>query len=211
MAKNTNNQGFTLNELLVIVGIIAIISMVLLRNINPLQQFFRGYDTVRRNDLQKLKTAFENYFSDNDCYPDPDVLTQCNSNVLEPYLDKIPCDPSSGEPYEIYSLPVDSSCPQKYSIYGDITSSLDSRGDDITYCPKTIAVSSVDMNYLDIINGCSGTQLCQTIYGCRNGACVIIAEDSIPTCSPNSCDPTCGVDCTKKNRRNQYTNECRAI
>jgi len=212
--KNKNlkiNSGFTLSEVLIVVTLIVILSLGVLLAMNPLSQFLKGYDSVRKADLSKLKTAFENYYSDHDCYPSQSILSQCGSAALAPYLDIVPCDPNTKEPYELYLLPVDSSCAQKFAIYADLSSTVDARGDNIKYCPDTIAVASTDMNYTDIIKGCSGTQLCQTIYGCKNGACVVVAEDSIPACSPNSCDPTCGVDCSKKNRRGAYTNECRAI
>lgn len=204
-------RGFTLVEVMIVVSIIVILALLLLFGLNPLQQFFRGYDTVRKNDLAKLKSAFENYYNDHDCYPDKSVLTKCESNALDPYLDKIPCDPSTKEPYDIYLLPADSSCPQKFAIYANLSSTVDVRGDLITYCPDTTAVYSADMNNTEVIKGCSGQELCQTIYGCKNGACVVVALDSLPACSPNSCDPNCGVDCSKKNRRGAYANECREI
>lgn len=208
---NKKHQGFTLVEIMIVVSLIVIIAIALLGGINPLQQFFRGYDTVRKSDLAKLKSAFENYYNDHNCYPDQSILAQCGSNALDPYLDRIPCDPNTKQAYEIYLLPADSSCPQKFAIYANLSSTVDIRGDLITYCPDTAAVYSADMNYTEVIKGCSGQQLCQTIYGCKNGACVVVALDSIPSCSPNSCDPNCGVDCTKKNRRGAYTNECREI
>lgn len=206
-----NNRAFTLTEVLIVITLIVILSLAALLTMDPLNQFFRGYDAVRKSDLAKLKTAFENYYADHDCYPSQALLSQCGSTALDPYLDKIPCDPNTKEPYELYLLPADSSCAQKFAIYANLSSSSDNQGNDITYCKDTIAVSSSDMNYLDVVRGCSNTQMCQTMYGCKSGACVIIAEDSIPTCSPNSCDPTCGVDCAKLNRRGAFTNECRAF
>lgn len=213
MCNSASNKksGFTLTEVLVVVSLIAIIATAIILSLDPMKQFFKGYDTVRKNDLAKIKTAFENYYNDHDCYPDKSVLSMCGSNVLEPYLDKIPCDPGTQEPYEVYMLPVDSSCVQKFAIYASLNSDNDNQGDLIQYCPNTIAAASADMNYTEIIKGCSGQELCQTIYGCRNGACVVVALDSVPSCSPNSCDPDCGVDCSRKNRRGQYTNECREI
>lgn len=209
--KIKTNSGFTLTEVLIVITLLVILSLGVLLTMDPITQFFRGYDTVRKSDLQKLKTAYENYYTDHDCYPPDTVLSQCGTGALEPYLDKIPCDPSTKEAYTVYTLPDGSSCNQKYAIYAELNNSNDVQSDDITYCYGTIAVASTDMNNVDIIRGCSGNQLCQTIYGCRSGACVVIAEDSVPTCSPNSCDPTCGVDCSKKNRRGAYTNECRAF
>jgi prepilin-type N-terminal cleavage/methylation domain-containing protein len=212
MSQNSRfNRGFTLAELLVVVTIIVIIALGLLMTINPFIQFLKGYDTVRRSDLNKLKTAFENYYSEHDCYPDQTILSQCGSSALSPYLDIVPCDPTSKEPYKVKILPANTSCPQKFSIYANISNTADVKANEIKYCKNTIAASSPDMNYVDIVNGCSGIQLCKIMYGCVRGTCSIIAQDSIPTCSPNSCDPTCGTDCSKKNRKGAYTNECKAF
>lgn len=202
------HQGFTLAEITIVVSILVILSLAILRSLDPIKQFFKGYDSVRKSDLAKLKSAFENYYSDHDCYPSQSILSQCGSAALTPYMDKIPCDPS-GDPYKVYLLPEDSSCPQRFSVYANLSFSSDKQGDDIVFCPQTIAAYSTDMNYLDVIKGCSNQSLCKTMYGCINGACVVVAEDSIPSCSPSSCDPTCGVDCSKKNRKGQYANACR--
>ena len=70
LEMNRKHQGFTLVEIMIVVSLIVIIAIALLGGINPLQQFFRGYDTVRKSDLAKLKSAFENYYNDHDCYSD---------------------------------------------------------------------------------------------------------------------------------------------
>jgi len=84
-------------ELLAIVAIVAILILALmlfLRNQNS-----RGYDARRKADLEMIETAFEDYFNDNGCYPDPDILNICGDKSFQPYLESIPCDPVSGKPY----------------------------------------------------------------------------------------------------------------
>jgi len=203
------SKGFTLAEILIVVSILVVLSLAVLMAINPFTQFLRGYDTVRRADLNKLRTAFENYYGDHNCYPSQSLLSQCGSSALAPYLDKIPCDPGTKAPYKLNLLPAAGACPQKYAIYASLANAVDTRGDDIAYCKDTIVVSSTDMKYLDIVNGCSGIQLCTTMYGCRNGACVVLFQDSVPTCGIAYCTSNCnGINCSLKNRRGSYTNEC---
>jgi prepilin-type N-terminal cleavage/methylation domain-containing protein len=209
MATN-NHKAFTLPELLVVVALVAIIASALLTTINPFTQYLRGYDTVRRDDLTRLRTAFENYYIDHDCFPSNELLSQCGSNALAPYLDKVPCDPGTKQPYTLLSLPENSSCSQKFAIYSELANKADTRGDFIEYCKDTIAVSSADMAYLDIIKGCSDIEVCQSMYGCRNGTCTLLFEDAIPTCGIVYCNSNCNnKNCAQKNGRGAYINECR--
>lgn len=211
MKKLNNQKGFTLTEVLVVITILVIIGLAALINFDPLQQFFKGYDTIRKNDLSTLKTAFENYYADKQCYPPETILTQCGSNSLSPYLEKIPCDPN-GQPYTGHFLPEESenTCPQNYAIYASLSNKVDTQGDNLEYCENTLAVTSPGMTSNDTISGCSDVTLCYEMYGCRNGACTLLFQDTLPTCGFTYCDSNCnGVNCSQKNRRGSYVNECR--
>lgn len=90
-------SGFTMIELLVAVAIIALLILVfmfLMRN-----QKARGSDARRKADLENIKTSFEDYYNDNDCYPPDDVLDVCGDKSFSPYLREIPCDPMTKKPY----------------------------------------------------------------------------------------------------------------
>lgn len=206
----TRKNGFTLSEVLVTVTILVILSMTVLIGLNPLIQIFRGYDARRKSDLYKLKNAFESYYVDHDCYPATDVLQMCGSNILDPYLKVIPCDPQDGTPYSLTLIPSDSVCPQQYAIYSTLMRPGDSQA-NIPDCPQIMAVTSPNMSYVDIVEGCSAIELCPAYYGCSNGMCTSVARDRKPTCAPNYCDPDCGgVNCAKK-VRGKYVNECVAF
>lgn len=205
-----NHKAFTLAEILIVISIIIILAIALLLTINPFTQFLRGYDTVRRNDLSKLHTAFENYFADHNCYPTAAMIAQCGSSALAPYLDKVPCDPSTRAPYKLRLLPEGTGCAQKYAVYADLANTKDIRGDLISYCKDTVTVASSDMTYLEIVEGCSRISICQNMYGCRNGACVLLFEDTTPTCGVVYCRSNCnGKDCSFKNPDGSYRYECR--
>ena len=59
--KISNKKGFTLLELLIVIGIIAILSIVLVIMINPSEMFKKARDSQRMSDLATLKTAIEVY------------------------------------------------------------------------------------------------------------------------------------------------------
>ena len=90
-------KGFTLTELLIVIAIIMLLVLLVLLNINT--QLFKGRDTRRKADLNRIQKAFEEYFNDRQCYPFEEVLQSCGSDNLAPYLRKVPCDPVGNEPY----------------------------------------------------------------------------------------------------------------
>lgn len=63
------NKGFTLIELIVVVGILAILSTFLLTVLNPFEQFKKAQDARRKSDLAQIQKALETYYQDNTAYP----------------------------------------------------------------------------------------------------------------------------------------------
>ena len=197
------HKGFTLAELLIVITIILILGLVLLVGINPLAQIFKGYDARRRADLNKIKIGLEAYYSDHECYPQFDrdsegkITYVCDSDFLKPYIDKMPCDPNSHKPYNIYLVPENSVCPQQYSVYAQVYSFFDRNATKIEKCDSTIAVFSSGMNLGDINYGCSGTTICSEHFGCKDGYCQKLSGYEDPGCTTNyPCLRDCGgVDC----------------
>ena len=56
-----NKQGFTLLELLIVIGIIAILSVILILVLNPAETLKKSRDVQRISDLNTLKTAIGIY------------------------------------------------------------------------------------------------------------------------------------------------------
>lgn len=190
-------RGFTLMELTIVVSILAILALIILLGLNPMSQINKGFDSRRRNDLHKLKIAFEDYYADHDCYPPKTVLEQCGSAILKPYLSVIPCDPNDGSPYDMKIIPDNSVCPQQYAIYAPILSFYDKDVNEIPGCPQTLAVSSPNMTSKDLAVGCGAPELCYYLYGCVNGACVQVGEANQAACGPTWCYPDCsGNNCS---------------
>lgn len=66
--RKTNQKGFTIIELLVVIVIIGILVALALPQLFAAQA--RGRDADRKNDMKNLQQKLETYFNDNDAYPE---------------------------------------------------------------------------------------------------------------------------------------------
>lgn len=108
-------RGFTLMELVITVAVILVLILLALLVLNPKASIDKAYDAHRKKDLENLKIAFENYYSDYACYPIQEQINNCDSNDLDPYIKEIPCDPVLNIPYELIAEPA--SCPINFIAY----------------------------------------------------------------------------------------------
>lgn len=202
-------QGYTLAEILIAISVLVVLGITALVGINPIAQIFKGYDAHRRDDLNKIKTALENYYSDHEQYPlfplvnaDNKPTYICESDFLKPYLSAMPCDPSKKTPYIVYLSPPDSSSPQDFVVYAHADSLSDENPDAITNCPDTIVVHSPSIDPGELEENCgrsgSGKPACtNNHYGCVNYSCQKISGPEEPGCTPNYCTSNCdGEDCS---------------
>lgn len=100
------SKGFTLIELLVVIGILAILLAITLIAINPARQFSKANDTKRRNDVNAILNAVNQYMADNKGTV-PTAITAtaqdiskagadiCNLLVSQ-YIAALPTDPKTG-------------------------------------------------------------------------------------------------------------------
>lgn len=141
-------KGFTLTELLIVISLIAILAVAGL--IGYRLQLAKSYDTIRKRDLNNIKIAFEHYFSDNGCYPPASILNNCGGTQSQPYLDKIPCDPETGQPY-LMTVDPPTTCAQKFFIHAQ----LSNENDPGANCPGQYVVISPNVTQSELAANCN--------------------------------------------------------
>lgn len=110
--RRHRSPGLTMIELLIVIAVIAALIISLMFAVRT--QLLKARDARRKADLEKIKVAFENYYNDDQCYPPDDILEVCEGDQLQPYLDKVPCDPAYDLPY--CYIPDGSSCSQSFKV-----------------------------------------------------------------------------------------------
>ncbi len=95
--RKTNQKGFTIIELLVVIVIIGILVALALPQLFAAQA--RGRDTDRKNDLKNISQQLETYYNDEGEYPD------ALADLVDDYLAEVPTGPKAGETYDY--TPVD--------------------------------------------------------------------------------------------------------
>src|SRR5665811_571900 len=101
-------KGFTLIELLIVVAIIGVLATLLMSNFVGVRQ--RGRDAERKSDLRQMQSALEMYRADNGLYPLTAAFPACGTSFtyddggnVTSYMQKVPCDPSTGLKYTYVS------------------------------------------------------------------------------------------------------------
>jgi len=106
-------KGFSLIELLIVVTIVGMLTLLAIWAFHL--QVMKGRDAKRKADLAKMQKILEDYYNDNNCYPD---ALACNNDFL-PYLSSVPCDPvNDGQNHiYLYSVSPEGTCKRWYKIF----------------------------------------------------------------------------------------------
>ncbi len=189
-------NGFTLVELMIVIAIIAIlaaIAIMLMRN-----QQFKGSDARRKADLNRIKIAVEEYEKDHNCYPQNVVCGTISSQEVYPYLNTVPCDPTTNASYKYENN--GTSCPSWYRLFTGLQNTADPA---ITpgiglgnlynfYLGSANAPVPVSSNPTSTPAGTGGSNTGH--WACFNGGCLPVGTNSLGNvaCQPAFGDNTCG-------------------
>jgi len=99
MKKIANNKGFTLIEILVVIGIIAVLATIVLIAINPARQFAQANNSQRSSNVNAILNAIGQYTADNKgalpTLPAGEVNEALCDDLVPTYIPAIPTDPKS--------------------------------------------------------------------------------------------------------------------
>jgi prepilin-type N-terminal cleavage/methylation domain-containing protein len=106
-------KGFTIIEILLVIGIITILMTISIIAINPFKNYQTTYDLKRKTDLSEMQKSFLSFFVENKEFLSNEQYNalNCNSPLpspLIPYLPSLPCDPQSSQKYTYQAL--DNNC-----------------------------------------------------------------------------------------------------
>jgi len=102
---SNRKNGFTLIEILVVIGIIAILAAIVLIAINPARQFAQAHNTQRSSNVNAILNAIGQYTADHKGVLPPgipvasdgaaDIPSSLCSALIPTYIPSLPTDPKS--------------------------------------------------------------------------------------------------------------------
>ena len=134
-----NSEGFTLIEILVVIGIIAILAVIVLIAINPARQFAQARNTQRTSNVNAILNGIGQYLADNkgvdvdNVLPDfgdnTDAINLCEA-LVPTYLPALPVDPTNNDP--AYVGAEDTDCTETAEVGYDVAVAEEADGGRIT-------------------------------------------------------------------------------
>jgi len=154
--SSEENRGFTLIEILIVIGMLAILATVVLVAVNPLRQFAQARNSQRQANVSAILNALSNRIADNqglfetastNCStPIPTTSTVMGNGTSEynirpclvpQYLSELPFDPMGGA-----NTCTDTNCTGK-SYITEYTIVQETTSNRITVCAPKAAESTL--------------------------------------------------------------------
>lgn len=124
MQKRYNNKGFTLLEILIVMGIIAILAAVMIVTLDPISQFAKARNTERWNDVNVILDAVYRYAIDNNG-TFPTTITTTDTEICQEIQSDALCSTAGLISLKVLvtdgylpELPIDPSCPTACNANG---------------------------------------------------------------------------------------------
>ena len=107
--KQPVSAGFTLIEILIVIGIIAILAAIVLVAVNPAKQFAKANNAQRASNINAILNAVGQYTVDNKGLPPPIITSTATeigsgtgkidlcSTLVPNYLPALPADPTKAD------------------------------------------------------------------------------------------------------------------
>jgi prepilin-type N-terminal cleavage/methylation domain-containing protein len=100
--KKTLKLGFTLMELLIVIGIIAILVVGTIITISPGEKLLNARNNQRKAQVEVIYGAIEQYVFQYGAYPDCVTTTEtdmlaCETDIVPLYFTELPLDPVCGD------------------------------------------------------------------------------------------------------------------
>ena len=132
-----SQSGFTLPELLTVMGVTAVLIGAFISIANPMGQYNKAHDADRKVDIAAIQSALEQYRADNSSYPATAAMATCGvpltgviNGTSVTYLSKIPCDPTTNSRYY---YDVDTTGNGNYCLRACLSSASDKMSDQSLY------------------------------------------------------------------------------
>lgn len=183
-----NHRGFTLVELLVVMGILSIIITAVIAYLNPVKQISKAKDSKRALELDQIKKALDIYYNDNGCYPVTVPFGQkwTNTSGRTIYMERVPDD--SANSYDYFSQPSlggggGPGCPQWYTLFAKLDLKPDNQ---LAACPLD---ANAGANCVPSTYGAEGYN-----YTCKTSSNADCSVSTITGGGGSSLPLTCYVD-----------------
>lgn len=118
---STKKTGFTLIEILIVIGIISILAAIVIVAINPARQFAQSRNAQRWSNVNTILNAVHQYAVDNNGILPNQLITNANgtardicttgTNLTDCGATRVNLGSTTENQIYIVSMPVDPSCP----------------------------------------------------------------------------------------------------